>query len=273
MKRNFTAWVFSLVTLLSFGQVSYTPPTPQPIPCLLHSHYNPPPQPGNIVSSYNCIVVDGTIHHHGIAAGLTSKELTAGEYINIRTDDKLVDVITSSQSTVTFKIDKSAIEAAWFYPQANPGTVGKWEKLELGFVLPQDVTDKINNYLSNNQGQKLNPYDPDQVDLRVVFTAPNGQQRTQFGFYYVEKERDFANQTWMDINQDYNWRVRFAPYMLGNWTVSVQLYINNQLHSGLNSAINFNCVPSGNKGPLEVVPNSRKMRYRKTGQSFFCNWT
>ena len=65
-----------------------------------------------------------------------------------------------------------------------------------------------------------NPFDPDQVALGAVFTAPDGGQRRVDAFYY----RDFS----LDSGRPQprgpaGWRLRFAPDQTGPWRYTLHL--------------------------------------------------
>jgi hypothetical protein len=263
MKGHFTVWILNTLVFCSFGQSVYTPPTPQPIPCLISDSQNPIVFGSNSHSSYNCIEIESQTQLNGLQSASSPQQLFAGEYINIKPNV----FVRPNPAPINLRVFRSDMEVAWFYPQSTPGVVGKWEKLELGYIMPQVITGLIDSYLNGFPG--LNPYDPDQIDLRAIYTSPSGQQVTRYGFYYLERERDFAQEQWKNINQDYVWRTRFAPNELGNWRVSIQLYMNGVLVPLLLGDIHFTCVPSNNKGPLEIAPGNRYLRYKENGQFFF----
>jgi hypothetical protein len=49
-----------------------------------------------------------------------------------------------------------------------------------------------------------NPYDPEEIDLQAVFTAPSGKEWHIFGFYDDHLNRD-------------EWKIRFSPNEAGTW--------------------------------------------------------
>lgn len=63
-----------------------------------------------------------------------------------------------------------------------------------------------------------NPYDPAQIDLRVHFTAPDGQIRTVPAFWM----QDFDPVTQRPTGEP-GWRVRFTPHMPGEWFAQAEL--------------------------------------------------
>ncbi|MBM4027253.1 MAG: DUF5060 domain-containing protein, partial [Planctomycetes bacterium] len=73
--------------------------------------------------------------------------------------------------------------------QAVSASVGLYEKLELRIDLDADFR---------------NPFDPEEIDLRAVFTAPSGKKWRIWGFYNPS--------SWAAL-----WMVRFAPTETGTW--------------------------------------------------------
>ena len=73
----------------------------------------------------------------------------------------------------------------------NGVSIGLYEKFEIQAGL--------------NNVSYANPYNPDEVLLRAVFTAPSGRTWAIDGFY-------------MEENRQSRWKVRFAPDETGEWT-------------------------------------------------------
>ncbi len=65
-------------------------------------------------------------------------------------------------------------------------------------------------------GNYNNPNDPSQADVEAVFISPTGKKQTVPGFYY----ESYANDT---PTGNKNWKVRFAPSEIGNYTYTVTL--------------------------------------------------
>jgi len=147
--------------------------------------------------------------------------------------------------------------------------VGRFEKIEFGLQLSDDLQSEVNRYLLSGNG--LNPYNPDQVSIVATFTGPDGTARKAFGFY-MEPHRRAGNQRWEAVPHDHKWRVRFAPDLVGNWTVNVSVTINqNQSLPSQNTT--FNCVNSPNPGYVirgrDGSSTDRYLRYSGTGETFF----
>ena len=90
-------------------------------------------------------------------------------------------------------------------------TVGRYEKVEL-------VIDLSATY--------DNPFDPEQVDLRAEFAAPSGKRREVIGFFYqpCEPLRPLTDDEMPHLREagSPEWRVRFAPDEVGEWTFLVK---------------------------------------------------
>jgi len=107
----------------------------------------------------------------------------------------------------------------------NSPTVGLYEKFEIR-VLLQNVT-------------YSNPYNPGEVDLRTMFTAPSGRTWEIFGFY----------DNYNNANQ---WKVRFAPNETGTWTYRLQL--DTPGGSAVSADSTFEVTLSGYHGWIRVSP-------------------
>jgi hypothetical protein len=145
-----------------------------------------------------------------------------------------------------------------------PGTsVNTYQRFEIGIQIPADIQAKIDAFLSNpitpnNPSINLNPYDPSQVFIIADFNPPSpyneiNNDLERNGFYY----QDVIATNPYDINNDgkaysvaddqYPFRVRFAPPYPGTWRVSVTLVINGN-PVGLSATGTFNVIQSSNPG-------------------------
>jgi hypothetical protein len=92
---------------------------------------------------------------------------------------------------------------------ASSSTVPQFEMLELTVALGATYT---------------NPYNPDEVALDAVFTAPSGRVVTLPGFWMLPCERKVAEGVEeMTAGGDGSWRVRFAPQETGRYTWQLKL--------------------------------------------------
>lgn len=113
-----------------------------------------------------------------------------------------------------------------------------YEKMEWEFSLPEDVHKAIQNWISNDQHRTkytpaINPFDPDQIDLKAIITyEKNGERIKQpvFGFF----TRDFQRETSSDNPNDWHWNeagsqvvflMRWAADVATQYTVHVSLVV------------------------------------------------
>ena len=122
----------------------------------------------------------------------------------------------------------------------NSESVGLYEKFEVNVCI-ENV-----NY--------SNAYDPNEVDLRAVFTAPSGKVWEIFGFY----------DNYNSVNQ---WKVRFAANEPGNWNYYLTLNSNSgQAQSAVSS---FETVDSDYHGWIRVSPINRHYFIHDDGTPFY----
>ena len=111
----------------------------------------------------------------------------------------------------------------------NGGTIKKYEKFEVWPSL-------------ENVGIE-NPYNPDDIDVHALFTAPSGKKIRINGFY-----DDFENAD--------QWKVRFSPNETGVYTY--QLFVEDAGGSGESAVASFTAVDSEHRGwikPSSVNPH------------------
>ena len=91
-----------------------------------------------------------------------------------------------------------------------------------------------------------NPFDPNEIDLRVRFTAPDHMDAVVPAFWY---ERDQAHE----------WRVRFTPRTLGNWRAIAEARMpNGQVHS---QPIHFKVLPAAPNASSFIKTSPANQRY------------
>lgn len=160
-------------------------------------------------------------------------------------------------------------ELAVFEPAAWNGTVERFEKLELGLRLPSHLNQQVMAFAAGMPG--LNPYNPEDISVEAVFTAPSGWQRTVYGFYYRDYARDDVNNQWHELPTDYPWRIRFAAHENGAWQVSVT--VKYRTSSGITDIgyvnLGYTVVQGSNPGNLQVGNSGYHLRFSGTGESFF----
>jgi hypothetical protein len=108
--------------------------------------------------------------------------------------------------------------------------------------------------------QAENPYDADEIDLRVVLQAPSGEESDVGAFWY----QDYDLQTHQQVGEP-SWRVRFTPDEAGEWTA-----IAYTLNPGLRSEIySFSVGESSKPGFMRINPNNPRYLAFDNGDSFF----
>lgn len=130
--------------------------------------------------------------------------------------------------------------------------VDKWEKLEIGYRLPQEYQDAIQRFFDHyypypendpddghvsdpsnvDQVHDLNPYADDSLQLVMTLTDPDGDPRMKWGFYMREAQWD-PNAVEPGLAQlrkdednpldEYRIRFRFAPDKVGPWQFSLSI--------------------------------------------------
>jgi hypothetical protein len=168
------------------------------------------------------------------------------------------------------------IQSVWLEPtfqSKNDPTVqnkvGKHKRLEVGFKIPSNTTVQINRFL--NGGNGINPFDPTQIDFKVILTDPNGNKMTRYAFYYKPFITDLEKDVFIEDTTDFVWRFRFAPPILGKWKIALELIVGS---SKINEeALTFECVESNQKGTLQTTNtgenSDRWLKFSETNQPFF----
>ncbi len=111
-------------------------------------------------------------------------------------------------SSVTVPRASAATESIRFV-QRPTAAVERYEQFEAQFLLP-------------GVPQPTNPFDPSEIDVRIIFTAPDGTQRFAIGFWYQQYTRvligGYEHVTKLGTP---HWRVRFTPDQIGAWRWSI----------------------------------------------------
>ncbi len=157
----------------------------------------------------------------------------------------------------------------------NIGAVEAFDKVELGIELPQEIEQKIERYVQSKSpvsyGSKdaglINPFDPEQLDIRVEFWRPEDNSRVKrylrFGFYY--EAFSIRKNTVMPTKTGHNIRVRFSPPTSGSWICKAKVLVVGDTLSS--EEFNFSVKQEqNNTGFMEVSSNQQ---YFKVGDSAF----
>ncbi|GEM_PF-910651 len=148
-------------------------------------------------------------------------------------------------------------------------TVKKFEKAEIGIIIPNVIQKKVNDFISDDT-KGINPFDPEQLDLTSTWTSPSGRTQKVNGFYF-ENYRKINDNAWSKAATPYYWLMRWSPDEIGEWKVEITL--NSEGESWKSSIINFSCIESESKGYLTTnpfLPNGDKYLYQvDSDQPFF----
>jgi len=165
-------------------------------------------------------------------------------------------------------IRPNALQVAWIEP-GTVGSVGKYEKLEIGIKIPEAIQSQIFEFLNsgtsavdqNHPG--LNPFNPEEVSVEAIFSTTIGNivfqlpfQRKAYGFWYREFDRSEFSEVYSEQATDYHFRIRFAPPNTGVWRCVIKMYINGVL-TNETLPFQFNVVNSSNHGYVKVGDSKR----------------
>lgn len=181
-------------------------------------------------------------------------------------------LIFSAINFLSFASDnRSQINYCWYEPFADPTHVGKFDKLELGFKLPGNITGQVNKFIQKSSGG-INPFDPEQIDFRIKLTNPKGQTIMRYAFYYQPFIEDLEQDAFIPDTTTYPWRFRFAPDEIGNWSIEVSVIIKGS-ETISHDAITFTCVNSEHPGVLLVTKTNtegdRWLKFSENNKTFF----
>ena len=154
--------------------------------------------------------------------------------------------------------------------------VNQYDKIELSLELPEETEKLVNNFMEINFGQKLNPFDPDDLDVYAEFSyQPSDQSRPRIqrinAFYYEGFERDtsgtFLEWDWKEIQEEAGFRIRYSPKEEGKYTC--QVYLSIEGRDPLKSdEFSFEVKKSEHPGYVKVGSNGRYFQ-TENGETFF----
>jgi hypothetical protein len=120
--------------------------------------------------------------------------------------------------------------------QTAPPAVPRYAKFEASWTLPS---------------QTGNPFDPADNDVDVVFAGPHGAKTVQPAFWDGDR-----------------WRVRFAPTVVGAYTLRVVWNGHAAAPVGLSPA-RFRCIASQNPGFVRLDPHNTQRFVFDNGQTYY----
>lgn len=174
-----------------------------------------------------------------------------------------VDVNGFSQGAHFLIAQNENFDVAWISPTIQQ-EVGKYKKMELSLKLEESIRIEITKFLKTNS-EGLNPFNPEDISLEAEFISPTKKKKIIYGFYYEDYNR--SGESWRSRNIATNWRVRFSPNEIGEWSFSIKLKVKNEVYDS--KRIGFKCVPSNKKGRIIVKKDSRYFHLSETGEPFF----
>jgi hypothetical protein len=105
-----------------------------------------------------------------------------------------------------------------------------------------------------------NPFDPEELDIRVEFTSPSGKMSEIGAFWY--REFDYAT---LKFVGEPSWKARFTPTETGTWTAVARIPSH-----GLESApVHFDVVETDHPGFVRVHPSNPRYFAFDDGNFFF----
>ncbi|MBL7899371.1 MAG: T9SS type A sorting domain-containing protein [Crocinitomicaceae bacterium] len=264
MKKYF---LFSGVFIFG-GKVDAQTVIPQTIPCITVTQSNITSL-GSGISAVDCIETDGNLTF----LQYENYSIKAGEYISFG-QNTTIDPDATHQFHAY--IDNSGMDIAWYYPNSTPGTVGIFEKLELGVEFENEIDQLVQNFTATAQtSPNLNPFNPEEVDLYAEFwwyndgTVYSGLPVGWYGpfkhngFYFEDYERGATD--WTLIATEHDFRIRFAPQLLGLWRCKITANIAGY-GTFTSTEFTFNSIDTGEKGFMQVGHNNN---YFKIGDEPF----
>ncbi|WP_337099361.1 DUF5060 domain-containing protein [Paenibacillus sp. YIM B09110] len=117
----------------------------------------------------------------------------------------------------------------------KPVTLITYDKLELALDM---------------KAEYVNPYDPEEIDVRAVFLAPSGKEWRINGFYNGAA-----------------WRLRFAPNESGTWRYKVAM--TDKSGTSVSEEAEFVAEQGANKGWIRVSDTNKRFFEYDDGSSFY----
>jgi hypothetical protein len=105
-----------------------------------------------------------------------------------------------------------------------------------------------------------NPFDPDELDIRVEFTSPSGETVDVGAFWYQEYQPPGILR-----RGEPSWRVRFTPTEIGAWTAVARI----PAHGTESEPVDFRVTPSESHGFVRIHPQDPRYLAFDDGSFFF----
>jgi len=112
-----------------------------------------------------------------------------------------------------------------------------------------------------------NPFDPQEVDVRAIFTSPSGRIIEVPAFYFQDYNRTLVNgkERLSKIGEPY-WKVRFTPTEVGEYEFHVELKDEGQLVK--TDSLKFNVTSPSDRGFVRVSEKDKRYFRFDNGDSF-----
>jgi len=151
----------------------------------------------------------------------------------------------------------------------NTKEIGRYQKLQIDFALDQEFR---------------NPYNPEEIQIEAVFTAPSGTIHRYPAFYIIDHqmrlitvqgEKAGRGKITVDLRKyepqgDGYWQIRFAPDEEGLWRLLIEIKAGNKVTVyPAESLLSFDCLPSGEPGFLNPDPQNNHYLRFDDGSFFF----
>ncbi|HYG53156.1 MAG TPA: T9SS type A sorting domain-containing protein [Flavobacteriales bacterium] len=223
----------------------------------------------------------------------TTNEFIGGDYVRLTpqgNNEIRAQLISNTTDQIRFRAINSLLDIQYFdVPTSN--TVQIFDKVEIGINFP-NIDAQIAAFLNDatgqykpsttgytnafNNGTTINPYDPEHISVDAVFfrpSSPNQNGIIRYGFYYRTLEPYPSSGTQTDwqltypTSEPYEWRIRYAPDEVGEWTGYVNIYIGDVLVANSNT-FSFDVVSGPNPGIVKIAPNRHYLYFSESDQSF-----
>ncbi|RFC53579.1 DUF5060 domain-containing protein [Brumimicrobium aurantiacum] len=145
--------------------------------------------------------------------------------------------------------------------------VAQNSRLELGVELPDSVLQMIRRYMAGRPNQRggLNPFVSWDIDVKAIFMhKESGEKSESVGFWYHEMERNENANRWNYLQTDYQFRIRFAPEHIGEWSVKVFVKLQGE-QVYISKRKSFNVFDSKYKGFVSL--NERTQYLERDGRT------
>lgn len=129
-------------------------------------------------------------------------------------------------------------------PSISSSTIPMYGKFEVTFTL---------------RGDYANAFDPDEIDVVGIFTAPDGKNITQPAFLFQSYARKLeSNYEILRKDGDAVWKIRFSPGIIGRYSFMIKA-VDRTGATAATKPIRFRCTKSNSNGFIRV--SSKDNRY------------